>query len=188
MVSGLSRLRLLSVLLPLVLVALPLGGSLSARPATPSASSQSSATPDRLSGVACARPSTCLAVGEARTSTGTIVGTIVRSTDGGRTWRSQDSATPNTGLSGVACARPSTCVAVGQDGILRTTDGGNTWRSPNTPPSGTTGYLTDINGVACPSPSTCVAVGSAEPVVPHYRLRASILRSTDGGRTWSRIQ
>jgi photosystem II stability/assembly factor-like uncharacterized protein len=74
MFSGLSRLRLLSVLLPLVLVAPPLGGRLSARPA---ASSQTSSTPDILNGVACASLSTCVAVGGR--------GTIVRSTDGGST-------------------------------------------------------------------------------------------------------
>jgi photosystem II stability/assembly factor-like uncharacterized protein len=56
-------------------------------------------------------------------------GTILRTTNGGRTWRRQPSGTPND-LDGVACARPSTCVAVGGGGtILRSTDGGRTWRS-----------------------------------------------------------
>jgi photosystem II stability/assembly factor-like uncharacterized protein len=64
----------------LVLVAPPLGGSLSARPAAPAASSQSSATPDNLRPLAYPRPSTCVDVG--------LQGTILRSTDGGRTWRS----------------------------------------------------------------------------------------------------
>jgi photosystem II stability/assembly factor-like uncharacterized protein len=77
MFCGLSRLRLLSVLLPLVLVAPPLGGSLSHRPA---ASSLTSGTTNTLNAMACPRPSTCVAVGEG--------GTILRSTDGGRTWRS----------------------------------------------------------------------------------------------------
>ena len=80
MFSELSRLRLLSVLLPLVLVAPPLGGSLSDRPAAPAASRQPSGTSNALAGVACPRPSTCFAVGNS--------GTILRSTDGGRTWRS----------------------------------------------------------------------------------------------------
>jgi photosystem II stability/assembly factor-like uncharacterized protein len=80
MFCGLSRLRLLSVLLPLVLVAPPLGGSLSVRPAEPAASSQPSDTTGVLWGVACPRPSTCVAVGD--------FDTILRSTDGGRTWRS----------------------------------------------------------------------------------------------------
>jgi photosystem II stability/assembly factor-like uncharacterized protein len=80
MFCGLSRLRLLPVLLPLVLVAPLLGGCLSDRPAAQAASSQPSGTTNALLGVACPRPSTCVAVGDR--------GRIVRSTDGGRTWRS----------------------------------------------------------------------------------------------------
>ena len=89
MFSRLSRLRLLSVLLPLVLVAPPLGGRLSARPAAPAASRQPSGRPDNLTGVACLSPSTCVVVGGSMIlrSTDTYKGTILRSTDGGRTWR-----------------------------------------------------------------------------------------------------
>ena len=124
MFAGLSRLRLLSVLLPLVLVAPPLGGRLSDRPA---ASSQTSSTPSRLFGVACASPSTCVAVGGTFLGgTTTTRGTIVRSTNGS-TWRRQPSGTTEL-LFGVACLRPSTCLAVG-DTILRSTDGGSAWRS-----------------------------------------------------------
>ena len=119
MVSGLSRLRVLSVLLTLVLVAPPLGGRLSARAADAAASSPSSGTLIDLHGVACPSASTCVAVGG---------DTILWSTDGGRTWRSQPSGATNV-LFGVACPGPSTCVAVGGDTILRSTDGGRTWRS-----------------------------------------------------------
>src|SRR5947209_5980249 len=107
MFSGLSRLRLLSVLLPLVLVAPPLGGRLSDRLAVPAASSRPTRTTNTLDDVACLSPSTCVAVGSR--------GTILRSTDGGSTWRRQNnpiSGTTNT-VVGVACASPSTCVAVG---------------------------------------------------------------------------
>src|SRR5947209_5988361 len=109
MFSGLSRLRLLSVLLPLVLVAPPLGGRLSDRPAAQAASSPTSGTPNFLLGVACLRPSTCVAVG--------VGSTILRATDGGRTWRRQPSGVPND-LVGVACPRPSTCFAVGGLGTI----------------------------------------------------------------------
>jgi photosystem II stability/assembly factor-like uncharacterized protein len=191
MVSRLSRLRVLSVLLPLVLVAPPLGGRLSDRAADAAASSQISGTLIDLHGVACPSPSTCVAVGG---------DTILRSTDGGRTWRRQPNPLSGTpyGLYGVACPSPSTCVAVGADcpnastcvacpspspsnrpvlcgaretsgTILRSTDGGRTWRRQ---PSGTPNIL--LWGVACVSPSTCVAVGD----------KGTILRSTDGGRTW----
>ena len=129
MFSGLSRLRVLSVLLTLVLAAPPLGGRLLDRPAAQAASSQISGTLIDLHGVACARPSTCVAVGGSGGGESGIRprGTILRSTDGGRTWRSQPSGT-TTVLFGVACPGPSTCVAVGGDTILRSTDGGRTWR------------------------------------------------------------
>jgi photosystem II stability/assembly factor-like uncharacterized protein len=174
MVSGLCRLWLLSVLLPLVLVAPPLGGSLSARPAAPAASSQPSGRPDNLTGVACLSPSTCFAVRGSMIlrSTDTYKGTILRSTDGGRTWRRQPSGTTSY-LNGVACLSPGTCVTVGDNStILRSTDGGRTWRRQ---PSGI-GMPNHLAGVACLSPSTCVAVG----------LGRTIVRSTDGGRTWRR--
>jgi hypothetical protein len=70
--SGLARLRVLLVLLTLVLVAPPLGGRLSARPAAQAANTA-------LRGVSCLSPSPCLAVGDR--------GTILRTTDGGNTWR-----------------------------------------------------------------------------------------------------
>jgi photosystem II stability/assembly factor-like uncharacterized protein len=121
MFCGLSRLRLLSVLLPLVLVAPPLGGRLSHRPAAPAASSQSSPTPVDLNTVACLSLSTCVAVGDRAT--------ILRTMNEGRTWRGQPSGTTND-LDDVACSRPSTCVVVGGLGtILRSMDGGRTWRS-----------------------------------------------------------
>jgi hypothetical protein len=50
MFCGLARLRLLSVLLPLALVAPPLGGRLSDRPAAPAASSPTSGTTNTLDG------------------------------------------------------------------------------------------------------------------------------------------
>jgi photosystem II stability/assembly factor-like uncharacterized protein len=84
---------------------------------------QTRGTDNPLHGVACARPSPCLAVGYG--------GTILRSTDGGSTWRSQTFGTYYT-LDGVACARPSPCVAVGVDAVggtlLQSTDGGTSWR------------------------------------------------------------
>ena len=129
MFSRLSRLRLLSVLLTLVLVAPPLGGRLSDRPAAQAASRQTSptTTTTTLEDVECPSPSLCVAVGGMLGTPAT--GTILRSTDGGVTWSSQLSA-PTNYLSSVACPSPSTCVAVGFGGtILRSTDGGSTWTS-----------------------------------------------------------
>jgi hypothetical protein len=134
MFTRISQLRLLSVLLTLVLVAPPLGGRLSDRPAAQAANRPTSPTTNQLLGVACPRPSTCVAVGYGST--------ILRSADGGSTWSSLSfgTALAIATLNDVACPRPSTCLAVGLYGnfaagrvvggtILRSTDGGSTWRS-----------------------------------------------------------
>jgi hypothetical protein len=79
MFSRLSRLRLLSVLLTLVLVAPPLGGRLPARLGAQAASSQTSGTTNELRAVACPRPSTCVAVGDHGVAvTGTLLRTMAR--------------------------------------------------------------------------------------------------------------
>jgi photosystem II stability/assembly factor-like uncharacterized protein len=123
--------------------------------------------------MACPSLSTCVAVGG-------FDGTILRTTDGGRTWRRQTFRTIDD-LHGVACPLPSTCVAVGFGGtILRSTDGGNTWRSQ------TFGTPDILYAVACPRPSTCVAVGASMVLRPTDRSKGTILRTTNGGRTWRR--
>jgi photosystem II stability/assembly factor-like uncharacterized protein len=62
-----------------------------------------------LSAVACAGRSTCRAVGGD--------GTILRTADGGKTWRRESSGTRNF-LSGLACLSASTCIAVGPGGTI----------------------------------------------------------------------
>src|SRR5205085_1972369 len=112
-------------------------------------------------------------------------GMLLRSTDGGRTWRRQTSGTAYA-LSGVACPNASTCVAVGGtcppaitcaavgagSTLLRSTDGGRTWSSQPYPLSGT---ATCLRGAA--------SLRAALPVVGGG---GTLLRSTDGGRTWRR--
>jgi photosystem II stability/assembly factor-like uncharacterized protein len=99
-------------------------------------------------------------------------GIVLRTTDGGITWTSQDIPT-NRALYGVFFTNDSTGMAVGQDGmILRTTDCGETWTSLEieTP--------TFLMGVFFTDDSSGVVVG----------LRADtsrILRTTDAGKTWS---
>ena len=90
MFTRLSRLRLLSVLLTLVLVAPPLGGRWSARPVAQAAGSQTSATTSDLIGVACPSLSTCVAVGD---QGGAVTGTLLRTRHGGR---SSGGALPTT--------------------------------------------------------------------------------------------
>ena len=65
-----------------------------------------------LHAIACPSSSTCLAVGEG--------GTILASTDGGRTWYSVSNPVSGTNkwLYGIACPSRSACLAVGLAGTI----------------------------------------------------------------------
>src|SRR5258706_1122340 len=105
---------------------------------------------------------TAVAVGEA--------GAIVRTTDGGASWRAQSSGTTRS-LRGVSFNDALTGTAVGDAGtIVRTTNGGQTW----TPQS--SGTTADLRGVSFTDSQTGAAVGGG----------GTILRTGDGGATWVR--
>jgi photosystem II stability/assembly factor-like uncharacterized protein len=97
-------------------------------------------------------------------------GTIRRSADGGRTWRTSESGTKGylCGVGGWA----STVLVAGQGGtLLRSTDGGTTWSSVGT------GSDQDwLQGVWA-TDSIAIVVGGDR-----------LLRSTDGGGTWSPVR
>ena len=105
-------------------------------------------------------------------TTGTSVGTsgiILRTTDGGSTWVSQNSGTTNQ-LNEVVFTDANTGTAVGEGGtVLRTTDGGNEW---NDQASGTTNLLFGLSFVDA---NTGAAVGA----------EGKILKTTDGGGQWN---
>ena len=95
-------------------------------------------------------------------------GVILRTADGGETWRPQVSPVTSS-LDQVALATELDGIAVGEDGvILRTANGGARW---SVVPSGTTQHL---RAVAFADRVTAVAVGE----------QGVILRTTDGGSTW----
>src|SRR5229473_3190982 len=101
-------------------------------------------------------------------------GTILRTTDGGATWKRQTSPTPQD-LHSVSFADANIGTAVGsvgyvgpQTAIIRTTNGGATWKRQR---SGTTQFL---NSVSFVDAKTGTIVGSG-----------TILRTTDGGATWT---
>jgi photosystem II stability/assembly factor-like uncharacterized protein len=121
-----------------------------------------------LMGVAFATDSTAIAVGM---HTGSATqDLIVRSTDGGQTWKDIASGIPFP-LYAVAFGSSTTGVAVGGVGtVLRTTDGGATWAHVS---SGTSATLDRVTFL---SPTTAYAVGAS----------GTVLRSVDGGLTWSK--
>ncbi len=114
-----------------------------------------------LRGIACPSADRCLVVGDR--------GTILASSDGGRSWSSQPYLAAND-LSGIACPSADRCLVVERNGsILASSDGGRSWSSQP--------YLAanDLSGIACPSADRCLVV----------ERNGSILASSDGGRSWS---
>jgi photosystem II stability/assembly factor-like uncharacterized protein len=107
-------------------------------------------------------------------------GTILRSSDGGRTWSQPDTPTAKT-LFDVSFADDKAGWAVGADGtILRSQDGGATWTAQTAQigddMGGTRPLDTNLFGVAATSPTTAWAVGDLGVVV-----------RTRDGETWERV-
>jgi photosystem II stability/assembly factor-like uncharacterized protein len=100
------------------------------------------------------------------------IGTILRTTDAGKTWRAQTD-TAATAFHGICFLDAQTGFAVGDRGsIVRTRDGGTTWERIM---AGTSWFL---NAIHFPDRSFGVAVGST---ADDHSL---ILRTTNGGSTW----
>lgn len=104
------------------------------------------------------------------TNTGYVVGnggTIMKTTDGGKTWTSQNSGT-TLNLNGIYFLDALTGAAVGNGGkVLRTTDGGSTWTAVT---SGASAHLHDVHL----SGNKGVIAGEG----------GTILRTTDAGASW----
>ncbi len=125
---------------------------------------------DELSGVSCAGPSSCVAVGfqgsgPLNNQTG---GTLVESWDG-TSWEIMPSPNPsgatNSVLNAVSCTNADNCIAVGNsespDETLVEAWNGTSWSivpSPNP-----TGTGTGLDSVSCTGPDNCVAVGTFRP-------------------------
>lgn len=115
-------------------------------------------------------------VGDARDG----YGTILRSTDGGRTWFRQGAGQiADVDLAGVIAVDPSTAWVVGfSDGygtIYHTADGGRTWTRKGSPAEIPD---LDLKKVHSPDGNTVWAVGGDVSA-------STILHTGDGGETWS---
>jgi photosystem II stability/assembly factor-like uncharacterized protein len=138
---------------------------------------QTSGTTNGLYGVSFVDANTGTAVGSS--------GTIVHTTDGGSTWTAQTSGTL-TVLVGVSFVDRNTGTAVGGDGvdaaiILRTADGGATW----TPQAPGAFPQVALAGVSFVDANTGMAVGQYICSDACGYTYATILRTTDGGATWT---
>jgi photosystem II stability/assembly factor-like uncharacterized protein len=111
-------------------------------------------------------------------------GTVRRSQDGGATWAAAGhpgtSAFGNARLA-VDPSQPATLYAAGV-GIAKSTDAGGAWRTlPVTPASSPLPVFSDFD-VAPSSPSTLYGSGRGDAGGP------LVVRSLDGGATWTNIQ
>ncbi|HTW92593.1 MAG TPA: hypothetical protein VMH22_12920 [bacterium] len=101
-------------------------------------------------------------------------GSVYKTTDGGATWVFQNPGTL-MGLRAVFFKDDNNGVAVGDVGaIVMTTDGGATWMKPASP------TYDPLTYVSFPSKSHTVWIG-----VLHTDSLASVLKSTDGGSSWT---
>jgi photosystem II stability/assembly factor-like uncharacterized protein len=124
-----------------------------------------------VTGISCPTTTTCLALDPA--------GTHV-TTDGGITWSTRSTSTSWT----IACPSVAVCYTAGLYGAIATTsDGGISWYSLSY-----TVTTEPLVRVRCPTTSTCFALGNE--ALYHIRggpYPASILGTTDGGRTWLKL-
>lgn len=101
------------------------------------------------------------------------LGKIIRSDDGGSSWRTQESGT-EVNLQDIAAWDSRRAVAVGNDGIvLRTTDGGGSWSTAEAPRSRIVNKLLRVR--VYPG-GRAFAVGAG----------GMIIASEDGGESWTR--
>jgi alpha-amylase len=105
-------------------------------------------------------------------------GKIAKTANGGMTWSAVTSGTSNA-LYGVKAVDANTIIVVGASNtIRRTTNGGSSWTSV-APSMSPTPIWRNVDGIG----NTLYAVG----YVTSGSRRVRVVRSTDGGVTWTRI-
>jgi photosystem II stability/assembly factor-like uncharacterized protein len=151
-----------------------------------------------LNAVACPSATECLAV--SGDPAGQEAGTVLASSDGGATWTiaytsSAPPTSPASGVpvdfDGIACPSTSVCVAIGtvasnnttEAVAEQTTDGGHTWSQLSLP--GT--QISYPTAVACVSAQTCLIAGSDTSATTTNGSDPVVIRTTDGGSTWSTV-
>lgn len=111
-----------------------------------------------------------------------IGGGLVRTTDGGRQWRTQNlpAALGLVGLGGISCPSVSTCLLAAYGAhrpfIVATTDHGQHWKAGTLP-----GGLESLAGpISCAGPSHCTALSILDE-----GNGTGALATDNGGRTWT---
>ena len=168
-----------------------------------------SGTTSTLYDVGCLSASHCFAVGALSAGHG---GTLLATTDGGRTWHHQAIPT-GAPLYRIACAPPASCYAIARpDTVVMTHDAGAHWTRRTLPihvpglslagcvigdgtsPQGEMPCRLGLLDISCPSASTCYAVATAasgwdtDPVSPGSGAApgSSLWLTRNSGATWTR--
>jgi photosystem II stability/assembly factor-like uncharacterized protein len=141
-----------------------------------------SPTRSKLLDVSCATPAECVAVGAGAT--------IVRTVNGGKTWRSVASAYgnahPSTSFTSVRCPTPAVCsVLAAPNVVLHTVNGGRTWRARAITLSSD---FSGLGHLACPTRAVCFVTASpAGNPETWFTHSAAIFKTSDGNRSWRRL-
>ncbi len=130
-------------------------------------------------------PKTPTTIYGSRSSYGAVERGILKSTDGGRTWRSVNRDIVAYRLV-IDPQTPKTLFAATAHGIFKSTDGGNTWRAANTGVmmgmvGGLPALMVSALAIDPKSPSSIYA--ATWDIGYHYR----VYKSTDGGDTWKTL-
>ena len=111
---------------------------------------------------------------------------VMRSSDAGRTWSIVLTLPPSDGFLDPSCPTPTSCSVLELPSntsrlrILTTNDAGSSWTVHTLPRAISTG-----GGLACPTALECVAWSSSFEFTTRTST-TTILRTHDGGSTWSR--
>jgi Photosynthesis system II assembly factor YCF48 len=163
---------------------------------------QGSGTTSTLYDVGCLTVSRCFAVGDA--------GTLLATTNGGRTWSREASPAGAAPLYRIACAAPASCYVIARPGtILVTHDAGAHWAAHALPvhvpglalagcvvgdasnPQGEVPCRLGLLDISCPSALTCYAVATGpggwdtNPLSGGAGPGSTVWLTRDGGAAWT---
>lgn len=121
-----------------------------------------------INDITCPTASECIAATGIPGDGGSVGGRILRSANGGRSWRQVYVNNRGIWPTAASCPTAKTCYVTGQQtGLLVSTTGGRTWHKRSAPNSG-------LQNLACYSNGACLG----------YADRSTAYRTIDGGKHW----
>lgn len=128
---------------------------------------------------------------------GSVGGGVWKTTDGGNTWQDLTSGLPNLSTSTIAMCNSNPDVlyvgtgegyynidAIGGSGIWKSTDGGNTWNQLSSTTNAAQ-FRDVMRIVVNPNNANEVVVATSHNITTSSSGYSKILRSTDGGNSWT---